>query len=51
MFIWAVLVAISRIFVGKHYLGDVMVGALVGGLAGYAFARIACWANRFLTRS
>jgi undecaprenyl-diphosphatase len=42
MFIWAVLVAISRIFVGKHYLGDVMVGALVGALAGYAFARLAC---------
>ena len=42
MFIWAVLVAVSRVFVGKHYLGDVMVGALVGCLAGYAFARLAC---------
>ena len=42
MFIWASLVAVSRVFVGKHYLGDVMVGALVGGLAGYAFARLAC---------
>ena len=44
MFIWAPLVAVSRVFVGKHYLGDVTVGALVGTLAGYAFARLASWA-------
>ena len=30
MFTWASLVAISRIFVGKHYLGDVIVGTIVG---------------------
>lgn len=41
MFIWAPLVAISRVFVGKHYLGDVLFGALVGMAAGYAFARLA----------
>ena len=41
MFIWAPWVAISRVFVGKHYLGDVLVGALVGMAAGYAFARLA----------
>ena len=41
MFIWAPLVAMSRVFVGKHYLGDVLVGALVGMAAGYAFARLA----------
>lgn len=38
MFIWAVLVAVSRVFVGKHYLGDVMVGAAVGTLVGYLMA-------------
>ena len=41
MFFWAFMVAISRIFVGKHYLGDVIVGILVGSLAGYCFARLA----------
>ena len=41
MFFWAFMVAISRIFVGKHYLGDVLVGILVGSLAGYCFARLA----------
>ncbi len=30
--IWAALVGISRIFVGKHYLGDVLVGFIVGAI-------------------
>ena len=46
MFIWAPLVAISRVFVGKHYLGDVLVGALVGMAAGYAFARLAAFLSQ-----
>ncbi len=41
MFSWATLVALSRIFVGKHYLGDVLVGALIGSAAGYCFATLA----------
>ena len=41
MFCWAFMVAVSRIFVGKHYLGDVIVGIIVGSLAGYAFSRLA----------
>lgn len=41
MYIWAALVSVSRIFVGKHYLGDVLVGIVVGLLAGCAFAWIA----------
>lgn len=28
--VWAVLVGISRVFVGKHFLGDVITGFLVG---------------------
>ena len=41
MFFWAAMVSISRIFVGKHYLGDVIVGIIVGAAAGYIFATIA----------
>lgn len=41
MFLWASLVAISRVFVGKHYLGDVLVGSLIGLAAGAAFAWLA----------
>ena len=41
MFTWATLVALSRVFVGKHYLGDIIAGAAIGALAGYAFACLA----------
>ena len=38
---WGVLVGLSRIFVGKHFLGDVLVGFAVGTLAGWAMAGLA----------
>ena len=41
MYIWATLVAVSRIFVGKHYLGDVIVGICVGIVVGLLFAWMA----------
>ena len=40
---WAAMVAGSRIFVGKHYLGDVVVGIIIGSLAGYTFARLSAY--------
>lgn len=46
MFFWAFMVAVSRIFVGKHYLGDVIVGILVGSLAGIAFGWLASYLCR-----
>lgn len=36
--LWALLVSLSRVFVGKHFLGDVLAGALLGLLFGTAFA-------------
>lgn len=39
--LWAMGVAVSRVFVGKHYLGDVMVGILVGTVLSLVFASIA----------
>ena len=41
MFFWDAMVALSRVFVGKHYLGDILAGALIGAAAGFAFASIA----------
>ena len=35
IYVWAALVGASRVFLGKHFLGDVLVGALVGILIGY----------------
>ena len=40
IFFWAMMVGLSRVFVGKHYLGDVLVGALIGAFAGFTFASI-----------
>ena len=44
VFVWASLVALSRIMMGAHYLGDVLTGAAFGLLVG---AGIAC-ATRWL---
>lgn len=41
IFIWALLVSYTRIYLGVHYPGDIIVGALVGlacGLSGFLFA-------------
>jgi len=43
--IWAILVAYSRVYLGLHYLGDIMMGAMMGILLGticfklFAFAK------------
>ena len=46
---WAILVGISRVFVGKHFLGDVLVGFMVGALFGILFAKLFLWL--FYTRA
>lgn len=38
--IWAVLVGLSRVFVGKHFFGDVCAGFIVG----LAFGSLIAWA-------
>lgn len=41
IFIWASLVAISRVFVGKHFFGDVLVGTAVGLAIGVVMGLLA----------
>lgn len=41
IFTWAALVGISRIMVARHYLGDVIVGALLGSLMAYVWVIVA----------
>lgn len=49
IFLWASMVALSRIFLGKHYLGDVLVGALFGMLYGYIISRLAIFITKRLS--
>lgn len=46
IFFWATMVALSRVFVGKHYLGDILVGAFIGIAAGAAIS----WLTHFMIR-
>lgn len=41
VFCWAALVAMSRVFMAMHYLGDIFVGALFGLAVGFAMGRLA----------
>lgn len=38
--IWASMMAISRVFVGRHFLGDILVGAVLGALMGWLWGWI-----------
>ena len=44
MILWALGISLSRVFVGKHFLGDVIVGAaagcIIGGLLGTLAAKL-----------
>ena len=41
LFIWALLVSVSRVFLGKHFVGDVLTGAVTGMAYGFLMSRIA----------
>lgn len=40
IFIWAAILSVSRIYVGKHFFGDVLVGTLFGLLFGWVSYKI-----------
>ncbi len=41
--IWLALVCYSRIYVGKHYPGDILAGLIAGFICGYIFYRLRKW--------
>lgn len=51
IFVWASLVGVSRVFVGKHYLGDVLAGCLAGLLIAWLIQILADFILSKLTRA
>jgi len=50
MFVWAGIMTYTRIYLGVHYPGDILVGAVIGLLGGYAGYRSQQWLRiRFST--
>lgn len=48
--IWATLVAISRVMMGRHFLGDVLVGTAFGLLTGFLMGMAARWGMKWITK-
>lgn len=50
IFTWAVLVSVSRLYLGVHYPSDILSGAILGSLFGYVSLiivnRLASWSPR-----
>lgn len=46
MFLWAAIVAYSRIAVGLHYPGDILMGAITGMYFAYVFYRLYRYAEK-----
>lgn len=43
LLLWTLLVSLSRIALGVHYLSDILAGALIGILSGLVFHFLAVW--------
>lgn len=51
VFVWAALVALSRVFVAKHFVGDIVAGCLAGIFMAYIWLYAARFvADRFRSR-
>jgi len=49
VFVWASIMAYTRVYLGVHFPGDILVGGIIGAVLGYGFYKLAHWicANYF----
>jgi undecaprenyl-diphosphatase len=43
LFLWAALMTYTRIYLGVHYPGDILVGGMIGALAGFTGFKFSIW--------
>lgn len=43
IFLWAAFMTYTRIYLGVHYPGDILVGGLIGALAGWTGYKFSVW--------
>ena len=48
MIVWACLTSYSRAYLGKHYPGDLICGALFGILVGIVILQVISWIEKKL---
>jgi undecaprenyl-diphosphatase len=46
LFLTAILISISRIYLGLHYPSDILGGAIFGSIIGYLFASLVQWIEK-----
>jgi len=50
LWIWAFLVCYAQVYVGKHYPGDILAGAVFGICTGILTYRLFFWLQRFIQK-
>jgi len=43
IFAWASLMAYTRVYIGVHYPGDIIVGGAIGAILGFCFFKLSSW--------
>ncbi len=50
LFLWAVSMTYTRIYLGVHYPGDILVGGMIGVLAGITGFKFQKWLNEYVAK-